>query len=720
MKYGALESIPRLTTINGQPHMLAYINPEEEGLIQEYRENTPPIVGPNGVPAYGWFSDTFGGGSSSTPAASSNDDDDDGPGFFESIGNAITSVGSAISNTVSSAVDYVSDAGSAAIETISNIASNVGSVASDVVTEVVTLGAADTQTFNPDETQDAIDQTVAANPGSSFNDGVITSSSGETLSVGTNVSDETFTNETNVSDETSTTSSVGSFLTQGQLDSENSAIHSANALSIITNSGAASNYGGFTTDNPLFYDVNNDGQVTLNDALMIQEGALPEVSTDNEQDSLLDQATDFVTDAGQAALDTLTEIVTLGGADTETYNTTENNATENNNTILESVANFITPNDGQTYVDSVLMPTSDAINATLAANEGSSYDGDTNTITGSDGNTIGIGTNVDADDVTNALYSELLPGGSGGSTTYDDFLSLYETQSAAAELDPTGGSTATGFLVNEGFTSDLDGDGVAETYTSGTEYSLNPDGSIVVADSEDDTTGGLSLLGQDMIDLGLADPLDEGEFADGSGMTDLTQLGGGDSDGIVGGGGLDEIFTGGGDLDDSYFIDNESQPYSTEIYGTRDVMGDFYGGKSGGMWSRFANSYLTRFGYSPEEFNEMVRKVENPDGTTSFFGADGALINPESIGSNYRLTGDPVSLKIGEEQVAIGSQDYDAQGNLISTSYLDQYNPDLDAEILAQNQVYSVTDPASGQLVTFPNKSQYDQFVAANNAALAS
>ena len=81
-------------------------------------------------------------------------------------------------------------------------------------------------------------------------------------------------------------------------------------------------------------------------------------------------------------------------------------------------------------------------------------------------------------------------------------------------------------------------------------------------------------------------------------------------------------------------------------------MGDFYGGKSGGMWSRFANSYLTRFGYSPEEFNEMIRKVENPDGTTSFFGADGALINPESIGSNYKLYGDPVSLKIGEAEMA--------------------------------------------------------------------
>jgi hypothetical protein len=124
------------------------------------------------------------------------------------------------------------------------------------------------------------------------------------------------------------------------------------------------------------------------------------------------------------------------------------------------------------------------------------------------------------------------------------------------------------------------------------------------------------------------------------------------------------------------------EPYSTDIYGTRDIMSDFYGGRSGGMWDRFENSYLTRFGYSPEQFNEMIRKVENPDGSVSFFGADGQLINPESIGSNYRLAGDPTSLKIGEEQVKIGSENYDSSGNLLSTDYTDAYNPDID--ILAQ------------------------------------
>ena len=52
MNYGALSSLPRKTTIGGQPHMLAYINPEEESLIQDYRGNLPPVAGPDGVPAY--------------------------------------------------------------------------------------------------------------------------------------------------------------------------------------------------------------------------------------------------------------------------------------------------------------------------------------------------------------------------------------------------------------------------------------------------------------------------------------------------------------------------------------------------------------------------------------------------------------------------------------------------------------------------------------------
>lgn len=562
MNYGALSSIPRETTIGGQPHMLAYINPKEESLIQEYRGNLPPFAGPDGFPAYFFFGGSSGwggGGGSSASSSNDDDDDDDGGGFFSSIGNAISSVGSAISNTVSSTVDFVSDAGSAAVETISNVASNIGSAAADTVTEIATLGSADTETYNPD---------------------------------------------------------------------------TANLVEGVD------------------YWTDQQGNVFNN------------VEDRNASDEAIDAAKGFLDNRGIYH-------PTAAARDAANEQYAAEDAAKNDNTLIESVANFLTPGDGTTYIDSVLVPDELGIEATVGANPGSSYDAETGKITGSDGSTIKIGTNVNADDITSSLYAELLPGGSAGS--YEDFITRYDATSKAAALDPYGSTTATGFIVNEGFTADLDGDGVPETYESGGSYTVNTDGSVVVAGSEGDTTGGLSLLGESMIDLGLADPVDDDGSNITAGMTDLTDLGGGDPDGIFGGEGVTgNIFTGGG-----------AQPYSTDIFGTRDVMGDFYGGRSGGMWDRFLGSYLTRFGYSPEGFDEMVRKVENPDGTVSFFGADGQLINPESIGSNYRLTGDPTTLKIGEEQVKIGSQDYDAQGNLLSTNYTAAYDPELDKNILA-------------------------------------
>ena len=44
--------VPRSTDIAGQPHMLAYINPEEEGMLQDYRQDAPTVPGPGGIPAY--------------------------------------------------------------------------------------------------------------------------------------------------------------------------------------------------------------------------------------------------------------------------------------------------------------------------------------------------------------------------------------------------------------------------------------------------------------------------------------------------------------------------------------------------------------------------------------------------------------------------------------------------------------------------------------------
>ena len=68
MMGGGAVPIPRETDIYGQPHMLAYIRPEEADLLKGLGGMGTP--GPGGVPQYGWFSDTiaeiFSGGTAET------------------------------------------------------------------------------------------------------------------------------------------------------------------------------------------------------------------------------------------------------------------------------------------------------------------------------------------------------------------------------------------------------------------------------------------------------------------------------------------------------------------------------------------------------------------------------------------------------------------------------------------------------------------------------
>ena len=106
-------------------------------------------------------------------------------------------------------------------------------------------------------------------------------------------------------------------------------------------------------------------------------------------------------------------------------------------------------------------------------------------------------------------------------------------------------------------------------------------------------------------------------------------------------------------------------------------MGDFIGGRSGGMWNR-APSYLTRFGYTPAGIDEMVRVVDQEDGTKLYYGADGALLNPELM-EGVRLGGPTVSQKIGEENVLLGTQTLNPDGTVSDTAYTDLYDPELDA-----------------------------------------
>ena len=383
---------------------------------------------------------------------------------------------------------------------------------------------------------------------------------------------------------------------------------------------------------------------------------------DNSEDELLNQPA-FMDDAvAQFYADQEADLPNITGVSIGSgfSNLVDNlfGTEEEGNSLYEDLANTFTPNDGTTYVDGVLMSDQLALESTIASNEGASYDGTTGIITGADGNEIDIGTNVNADDVSSALYSELLPGGSEGSL--DDFQTRYEAQLEASELDPTGGSTATGFLVDKTFNADLDNDGEEETYTSGTEYTVNTDdGSIVVADSEEDTTGGLSLLGESLIELELADPLDEGEFADGSGTTDLTELGGGEPEEDEPEEQVQTIF------------DDEPDPSFTttptfEDQTTQEAFQRRYKGGGGGFLPAYMQQYI-----SGETIDEYVRMVTLADGSVYYITPDGRYIDPEVFEGTAIVTDSTEYFDTGTEQVQTGYTVTDNLTGVIQTFNMD-------------------------------------------------
>ena len=107
MNYGALKSIPKNTTINGQPHQLSYINPQEAALLKSIGGAGKNV---NGVPAYFFFGGSTGFGS-----------------FGDSVASSISSGASAVS-------DFVSDAGQAAATFISDTATDIYQGTANVLT----------------------------------------------------------------------------------------------------------------------------------------------------------------------------------------------------------------------------------------------------------------------------------------------------------------------------------------------------------------------------------------------------------------------------------------------------------------------------------------------------------------------------------------------------------------------------------------------------------
>ena len=106
------------------------------------------------------------------------------------------------------------------------------------------------------------------------------------------------------------------------------------------------------------------------------------------------------------------------------------------------------------------------------------------------GNYTGFRNIVGEDDlITSKKWDQLLPGGDTD-LGLDDFLTRYNAQKAASELDPYGASTATGFVVNNPFSADLNGDGETQEFVAGGSYSVNSNGSVVLKGGDTDETGG--------------------------------------------------------------------------------------------------------------------------------------------------------------------------------------------------------------------------------------
>ena len=428
---GLASFIPRQTSIMGQPHMLAYINPKEEQILQDYRGNAPVLSGPAGVPSYGFWDsvkDFFGGGSDSSSS------------------NNSSSSSSSDNNSSSSAKTNQ--------DRINEIYASSDDPWSEHGAELNDLVADRSGTY--DSGNDSGNNTASA--ASSNNDD----------------------------------SGKGKY---------------ENSRDALENAG---------------YTVSADGNSVYNDSGQVAGANWSGSGT-------VTGINNAVNNVGYA-----------GSVSSSNNNTSSN-------TLFQDLANTFTPFDNQVYIDGVLVDRpSNTFSQTLA-----------NVFTPFDNQEYVGGNLVDYDN-----YGALLPPIPGndlassdadgdGIPDIEEFQTLYKAQSEAAANDPTGQSTGTGFIAGSNFSADIDGDGTSETYTAGTQYAVNTDGSVSVAGSAEDLTGGMSQLDSALVNQGLAEDYDgdgvisfDETFGAGSTVSSNTgtdTTGGGD-------GGSDT--TGGGDTTD--------------------------------------------------------------------------------------------------------------------------------------------------------------------------
>ena len=380
----------------------------------------------------------------------------------------------------------------------------------------------------------------------------------------------------------------------------------------------------------------------------------------------------FVTDVGQAASDTLKEIITLGTAETQTYNEDKYNLnydatggnTTTGTTTTTTIPDVFYDING---VSHATQAAADAANIAINASGGSVYQEYADSMKEAGVLSLGGKQIPDEPDVLgNTPIFQYMTGNEGsyevvGGLDPDEPATMSYNDDGTLFVPYDGQDPAT--INTDDFQTDLPVNGAAI---------LNEIGKNNLLETGDDSK---------MITVS-----DGGgyEYVDGTQITNEvfeTDVNQAIADGIIDpyvGGAGDEIVIGGGMDDFGGDVGGGDGPITRQVRGTKDLYGDFYGGQSGGLWNRFQGSYLTRFNQPTQGIDEMVRVVEQEDGSKLYYGADGALLNPDAIGQ-IRISGDPTSLKIGEQNVLLGTQTLNPDGTVKDTSYTDLYDPEIDA-----------------------------------------
>ena len=363
---GALENVvsgaPRQAELMNQPHMLAYINPQEEQMLRD--AGGAGIPGPDGIPVYGWWSDTWSeiksGGKAKTATYNrpkSNTSAYVAPVVTTPVVNtAPTTSTTPTFNTYYDAID----AGYGG-KTVNIGGKNVKAVTADGYTG---NASSSTTTSEPDNYPqpsgwDSINTTVS--------------------NIGTGIKD-TFTG--GGSDDS------GSFGYIGDLVSGGGNSFTENAANIFTpNDGASYEGGQLVDDATVVHPLGTLENITTTSTPAVStsgiSGALPATNSTMEELANLMTPNDGAVYANGQLIDQFTgEVIEAGGL-SSTGNTIRGTANTDTNDIegyteygsapvvntgRETLANIITPGDQAMYVDGQLVDT-----LTGASLEGGGY-----------------------------------------------------------------------------------------------------------------------------------------------------------------------------------------------------------------------------------------------------------------------------------------------------------------------------------------------------------